>query len=65
MAEKRSNPVKRREDRMSRADSLASLGEFGKIVTPAERDSIRETRKPKKMFSMNPFKMIRNAMGGK
>ena len=63
MAEKRSNPVERR---MTRADSLDSISKYGKIVTPAERDSLPKMYgQNKKKKWKNPLTMLTDALTGK
>lgn len=64
MAEKRGNPVK---NQMSRRDSLESLAQYGKIVTPSMRDSLpkmygQDKKKPK---WKNPITLLTDALKGK
>lgn len=53
---KRKLPLEKIANRMSRSDSLSSIGEFGSVVPPAQQDSVRAARRKKP--SMNPFQRI-------
>jgi len=63
MKPKRTVPLERmlkRTEVMTRADSLSSIGEFGKVFPPSQWEAERKRRKPKK--SWNPFDRIGDAL---
>jgi hypothetical protein len=51
------------QEKMTRADSLASLGEFGRIVPPSQQAALR--KKKKKGFRIPILSDITDALGGK
>lgn len=57
---KRKMPMDKIADRMSRADSLASVSEFGRIIPPSQQAAERKKRKP----AGNIFEQIGRALRG-
>lgn len=49
------------QEKMSRADSLASMSEFGKVLTPSQQLAVRKKAKVDKSV----FGKLRRALGGK
>lgn len=58
----RKMPLEKIARRMSRADSLSSYAEYGRIV-PLEQQA--QMKKKKKGGFRNPFEIISDALGGK
>jgi len=52
------------QEKMTRADSLSSMGEFGRIVPPSQQAALRKKKK-KKGFRIPILSDITDALGGK
>jgi len=58
---KRTLPMEKIARRMTRSDSLSSVGEFGRVVPLEQQAALRKKNKRK---GMNPFERIIDALGG-
>lgn len=52
-----------RPNQMSRADSLSSIAQYGRVVPTKEQAQLASA--PRKKESMNPFSRLLRALGGK